>query len=169
MIICDVFEGDNNETMKLIQHDTYSKLLGYLFSNSASRYLDDIKYTWVSPDFVSKIRNLKSFDHRTLQYAHDLIAAYFRFIFSDSFPSDLFPEKFDIISFFTSIWKEYYLQEVAILSKIEPIAEMIVTAVGFQNTERGYDAEDKLHELLLQRYQSMPMLRNISDKPMSGA
>jgi len=155
----DVFEGDNNEVMKLIQHDIYNDLLGYLFSYSASRYLDDIKYTWISPDFVPKIRNLNGFDHRTLQGAHDLIAAYFRYLLSDSFPQNLFPEKFEIINFYTIIWKEYYLQEVALLGEIEPIAEMIVTAVGFQNTERGYDAEDKLRELLKERYKLMPLLR----------
>ncbi len=156
MWVGPVFEGDNNKTLMMVQHDIYHRLVWDLYNFSANKYLNDIKYTFVYPDFVPIIRTKESFDHRVLQVAHDIIAAYYRFILVPTHDAIIVPEDFDLKKYYEAAWKEYYLQEVAILSTIDEIAEAIVISVAYQNTDRGYEAEDKRNRLLWSRYSNMP-------------
>jgi hypothetical protein len=152
MIVGCYFDGDENDTLKWVQHDEYGKMLWSLFDALASRYLLDIRYTWISPDFVPILRKIKNYDHRVLQVAHDLIAAYYRFTFCNRVDNVIIPEGFDIKDYYLAAWRAYYIQEVNLLSQLEEIAESLVTAVAYQNTDRGYQAEDNLRVLLLKRY-----------------
>lgn len=156
MIMCEYFKGDNNETLMRVQHDIYSYMVYFLYKYSANRYLQDIKLAFVSPDFVPIIRNKKSFDHRVLQHQHDLIAANYRYFLASREEYSPFPSDFDLKGFYKEVWKKYYLKEVDLLAEIDEISEQIVTAVAFENTDRGYAAEEKLTLLLLQRYVGLP-------------
>lgn len=159
MIMGESFLGDENQILKIVQQNAYSELLWFLYQSSADHYLSDIRYTWEFPDFVPILKTLKHFDHRVFQNAHDLIAAYYRFSFCPHQDPAGTPEDFNIRAYYLAAWKAYYLQETAILGTIEEFAEAIVTAVAFQNTERGYASEDKLDELLKQRYHSLPLIQ----------
>lgn len=156
MIVCEYFDGDNNETIKWVQHDIYSYMVYFLYKYSANRYLQDIKLAFVSPDFVPIIKNKKLFDHRVLQHHHDLIAANYRYFLAPREEYNPCPSDFDLKSFYKEAWKLYYLKEVDLLSEIDEISEQIVTAVAFENTDLGYAAEEKLTLLLLQRYVGLP-------------
>ncbi|HNZ02103.1 MAG TPA: hypothetical protein PKJ34_12880 [Anaerolineaceae bacterium] len=158
MIMGESFLGDENKILIRVQDDAYRELIWFLYHSSAIHYLFNIRYTWVFPDFVPILRKIKTFDHRVLQNAHDLIAAYYRFSFCPHQNPAGIPEDFDIRTYYLAAWKAYYLQETAILGTIEEFAEAIATAVAFQNTERGYASEDKLDELLKQRYHSLPLI-----------
>lgn len=158
MIVERVFENDENEYLKWVQHNIYDDLLWHLYQNAASHYLLDVQYIWVFPDFVPIIRQLKTFDHRVLQDGHDLIGAYYRFILCPHQNSVGFPDGFNAKEYYQAAWKDYYLQEVRLLGDLETIAEAIVTAVAFENTDRGLESERRLRDLLLQRYKSMPII-----------
>lgn len=161
MLVYPVFEGDDNQTLAWVQHNAYWKLIGSFFRYAADHYLNDIRYTWESPDFINIIRKTESFDHRVLQDAHDMVAAYYRFILAPHQDHLEITEGFDIKSYYLAAWEAYYHQEISLLSQVEEFSEAIVTAVAFQNTERGYAAEAKLREFLLQRYKAMvPVVGN---------
>ncbi|MDD5369408.1 MAG: hypothetical protein PHQ40_09995 [Anaerolineaceae bacterium] len=155
MNVGNSFDGDENDTLKWVQHDTYSETLWLLYRCAADHYLLNVRYTWEFPDFVPIIRNVNNFDHRVLQDGHDLIAGYYRFLFCPR-PSQLpFPQGFDPKTYYLQAWKAYYFQEVGLLGEQEEIAAAIVSAVAFENTPRGYTAEGQLHQLLCHRYQLM--------------
>ena len=56
MIVGIYFEGDKNDLLKWVQHDSYGEALGYLYRMAVNHYLEDIRYTWQFPDFVPIIR-----------------------------------------------------------------------------------------------------------------
>lgn len=153
------FDGDDVDEMQKVQLDLYSSLVWQLYHVSADRYLMDVKNTWDFPDFVPVIRNKQSFDHRVLQGAYDLIAAYYRFLFTRREGRPPFPEGFLEKEYYADAWKAYYQQEIQLLSRNDLIAEAIISAVAFENMERGYSAEDRLGQLLRDRYSSMNLLQ----------
>jgi hypothetical protein len=158
MIVSNYFDGDENDVLKWVQHDAYGDALTFMYRSAADRYLKDIRYTWVSPDFVPKIRHIDGFDHRVLQLAHDLVAAYYRFAFCSRLDKLDLPEDFNDKEYYLGAWRAYYRQEMGLLAQKEEIAEAILIAVAFQNTDRGYAAEDKLQALLVDRYKAMKLI-----------
>lgn len=159
MIIGRTFVGDDNDLLMMAQHDIYINIsVGMLFRVAANRYLLDIRYTWEYPDFVPIIRTKSTFDHRVLQTGHDIIAAYYRFLVKTINVDPPFPDGFDVKRYYTEAWKEYFSQEVELLVRNEAIAELIVSAAAFENTERGYAAEEELTKVLKERYSAMEFL-----------
>lgn len=77
------FPGDDNRVLKYVQHAVYGEMVGRLFSGPRDRYLNAARLLRVDNEFVQKLRAMTSFDHRTLQGAHDRIAAFFRFRHDD--------------------------------------------------------------------------------------
>ena len=77
MYVMPFFEDDVDMEVARKQHDVYSQALGIivsqcnLYAEFARRLLDDADH----PEWGT----VERFDHRTLQHAHDLLAAVWRF------------------------------------------------------------------------------------------
>ena len=69
------FAGDDNQTLKDVQFRLYSETLLRLFSGPRDRYLAASRLIQVDTELAVRVRAMDGFDHRTLQDAHDLIAA----------------------------------------------------------------------------------------------
>lgn len=152
MIIGYMFEGDNNETLKVIQSREYMNLVGGLLRASVEFHMNDYINIWQRPFFLQKIKNLKGFDHRVLQQSHDLIAASFRYLFVTRNEVNEYPSDLDYDYFLLEAWKSYFNLEIRNISRNREISTAIALAVYYQNTKSGYEAEDKLNSLLLERY-----------------
>jgi hypothetical protein len=79
MIVGYAFPDDENKALKEVQFQLYGQILWRLFSKPRERYLDACRLVEVDTGLAARVRAMDSFDHRTLQDAHDLIAAWYRF------------------------------------------------------------------------------------------
>jgi hypothetical protein len=152
MIVGNCFPGDENKVLKWLQHDLYMELMGNLFYTSARRYLELGSLLQEQTEWVEKINSIKGFDHRVLQQAHDIIAAYFRLTFD---PGGQFPVPFDdkdYKKYLKDNWVQYYSKTCRELAESDQIAWDILQAVLNKNTKVGYAAEEQLAELILDRF-----------------
>lgn len=143
------FSEDDNETLKIIQHDVYST------SPIASKCIDvfvrscetisqfDILY--------DKMRELKSFDHRTLQEAHDHIAAYFRFSCKE-LHLPLIKDEEKYTHMLRQKWQGFYDRETSEIANVPCINQSVILILAHQNKDIGMYAETVLSYHLNGRY-----------------
>lgn len=149
------FSGDDNKTLKEVQFKVYGEMLLRLFSRPRDRYLDAARLIQVETDMAVRVRAMDGFDHRTLQTAHDLIAAWYRYSQDDGGQLRLGESPDDYEKRLLQDWREFFQQEVAYLTLQDEFTRDILTAVVFSNTERGYSAEAGAREYLKERYGAM--------------
>ena len=158
------FPGDINETLKLVQHGCYWEKVGLLFYAARNRYVSACRFIGFETVVFKRIIKINGFDHRVLQRAHDKIAAYYRFAYDDGGQMTLFSLEQPIQTYFPDSekasykaklltgWSQFYHEEVKKLADDNAIAHAILNAVLYQNSPEGYEAEDRLIELLEYRY-----------------
>ena len=174
MLVADEFLGDDNAVLKDIQHENYGTEHGValLYRASERRYTAAIRLLSVSTDLwemmkrhdetyysnmkypVLKDEPIRCFDHRVLQSAHDTIAAAFRSRNKDLWVP-LFQEDENTKAVTKMAWLTFWSSEVERLAANDEIAKAILTAVAFQNGERGYAAEKELDRLLRSEYRDV--------------
>jgi hypothetical protein len=153
MIVGSCFNGDSNETLMLIQHDLYFPLLGLLVQYSKERYLNAIRLIGVKTELAKLVEQIKRFDHRVLQNAHDRIAAYYRFAHDNRGQMPLPFDNKTYEDFLIEEWSTFFTEEAQKLTESDPIVIAILTAVAYENTQKGYAAEKHLLTLLDMRYE----------------
>ena len=146
------FPGDENETLQLIQHRLYWELLFDLYECSRRQLIRAADLLDHETELTSRLREIRRFDHRTLQDAHDMIAAYYRFAYDPRGQIPLFLDGMSYEQYLETEWREWYSSEVVSLSENDDVARSITLAVAYENTEIGYVAEDRLKALLECRY-----------------
>jgi hypothetical protein len=77
MTVGSEFPGDNNDTLMDVQHAAYGEMVVRLFTGPRDRYLAAAAQLRVDDKLSGPLRSMDGFDHRTLQLAHDRIAAFF--------------------------------------------------------------------------------------------
>lgn len=158
MIVSSLFQGDDGDDVMWIQHDVYNEALGIIsgtcqeYMNLAHRILDDEQ---------PKLEVIASYDHRTLQRAHDTIAAAWRFRYLPSvrqmeFPLDL---EHGQCPDFAGHWLKWLEEEVISWKHDTLLVRLVVAIVQNQNVPEGYRAEDDLNVELLLRYEDVPWYR----------
>lgn len=146
------FRGDEDKELMEIQHDLYGEALGYLFCEAREEFLRAERMLDERTMLGLAIENERSFDHRVLQDAHDLIAAEFRYQRADlpqpplPFDSDTERNRLE------EHWRSFVRDEAKQLAREPETCRAILMTVAYQNTEIGYQAEDTLEALLVERY-----------------
>lgn len=153
MTVGSTFPGDNNETLMWVQHDLYEAHLGALGWYARERYMRAASVLGLRTDLRERILALRSFDHRVLQNAHDMIAAYYRFKHDRGGQLSLFDEGVLYEEQLRLSWSRYFHQEAQLLAEDDAVARAILRSVAYANTPEGYNAEDDLAELLSWRYE----------------
>jgi hypothetical protein len=93
------------------------------------------------------------YDHRTLQLAHDVIAAAWRFeCLKAELPLFFQTDHEDVIS---RKWLAWLRSEVDLWSNQPAIVRNVIIILGNQNVENGYRAEDRLTQALVRRYSNV--------------
>ena len=137
-----------------IQDDVYHEALGIIsdtcqeYTNLAHRILD----RWDEWEFIER------FDHRTLQIAHDTIAAAWRFLCLPSLRQMEF--SFDCEHAgspdFAGHWLSWLQGEVRSWKGSPYLIHLTTKILRNQNTQAGYAAESDLARELVARYSEVP-------------
>jgi hypothetical protein len=173
MIVRKRFPSDENNTLMLIQHDTYHGLEGVvlLCEEAIHRYSKAVSLLSVTTELWQAINEhdskfllykqklkqepiIAGFDHRVLQSAHDTIAAWFRFCNPELW-LPLFPHDKIVKDVNLAAWRKFWSSEVKRLIDKEEITVSILAAVAYQNREKGFAAERELNGLLRLEYEEM--------------
>ena len=167
MIVRNYFDGDSNYELKSVQADSYLAMLGQLVRRARERYLEAATLLEVTNELVSRLQT--SFDHRTLQAAHDKAAAYYRYAMD---PRGQMPLGLDVAEWRAQLkreWEGYFQEEAASLCRDPEIVRAVLNATAFGNTETGYDAEEELSRLLDERYGTLGLARHGESLGGSGS
>lgn len=144
MIIGTCFKGDDNESLKMHQHEWYNdRLIEWLHhvddvieEHRDKQQLADLVKLWDDNDLGNK-----PLDHRCLQEAHDAIATSFRFC-----------AKHEIVEtervYTKSYWRKYFKKIVTECMQEEYAIKAFITVLACTNTEEGYEAEELLTSAL---------------------
>jgi hypothetical protein len=155
MSVRSLFDGDDDLQTAWEQHDVYGEALGVIlrecrhFISLASDLLDTQKP-------IPGIGDLKV-DHRTLQEAHDILAAVWRHR-----TNSVQPELFGPIADKSSpkqAWLSWLQDELRTWDSDPHLIRLTWSIIENQNVKIGYDAEAALSEALFNRYRDVPWKR----------
>ena len=152
MMVGSEFPGDNNRTLMDVQHSVYGEMVVRLFTGPRDRYLAAAALLRVDDKLSKLLRSMDGFDHRTLQLAHDRIAAFFRFAHDDGGQLQLGETDTNYRQRVADSWREFVLTEVERLTTDNEFTRAICTATAFGNKGPGVVAEHWLDQFLRDRY-----------------
>ena len=150
-----MFSNDSNAVLKNVQFELYGEMLVRLYSLPRDQYLSACQLVQAETDLAVRLRSMESFDHRTLQGTHDVIAAWFRLCHDDRGQLRLgetlvtYPERLALD------WREFFEAEIRSLTSDHVFTRGILVVTAYDNTERRYAAEAQLRTILIVRYQKM--------------
>lgn len=159
MIIGPHYHGDDDREMIVLQHDVYHKALGIIVEECRRFYVLANALAGVKEELPT-CENLQV-DHRTLQNAHDILAAVWRYKTNciqlklplvDSAGQQL-PET-KILTM--NDWLMWLTSEVKSWADSPWLVRFVWTIIENQNTKPGYDAEESLTEGLYERFRDVP-------------
>jgi hypothetical protein len=107
MFVGSKFPGDKNDILMKVQSDLYGELLGFLHSYPRERYLCACRLVQSRPELAKRVETETTFDYRTLQGAHDHIAAWFRFLQKDKSGRTLFETEESYRERIASEWRSF--------------------------------------------------------------
>lgn len=154
MIVSDYFHGDSIR-IGMIQHDCYGEALRIIVDFATNKHRKAEQVVDVRTELSDLRDELNSFDHRTLQWLHDCMAAAFRMeyclnadLFTYSTPDPHTPAQT------LSFWLEFLRKELArVFSHHLELPRLILTAAAYPNPDkRGMKAEDEIYELTRRLY-----------------
>jgi hypothetical protein len=152
MIVASMFSGDNNSALMQVQSSVYGEMLGRLFMAARERYLAAASLLGVENALSERLRTMDNFDHRTLQVAHDHIAAFFRFSRDDGGQLQLDESDENYFRRLEETWREFLQSEIRQLTADDEFTRSVCKATAFGNNGPGYAAEDWLDQFLRDRY-----------------
>lgn len=156
MIVGTFFDGDDDTKIAWKQHDVYGEALGAIIGTSnrlalfAKSLLDDKSHAnWGT---------IETCDHRTLQGAHDLLAAAWRFrhdFRQSELPLERQPEPL-VPHTPENLWLWWLRDEIEEWVWQPELVQRVQLILANQNKPVGYAAESRLCLALLDRFQDVP-------------
>ncbi len=166
MWIYSCFEGDDDEVLKLAQHDLYwgmplrpQQKLDYggalswwwkLVVNWAEGLRDEVP--WFERNFA-RMKTIDGFSHKLLQCHYEHIAAYYRWALQEE-PATVRrarePERYRIACL--DGWRSFYAAEVAAMMQDIEAHLTVAKIIVYRYFEASDTAADRLDEILLRRY-----------------
>ena len=155
MIVAPCYEGDDDDEVAWKQHDVYSDALAIIVGTSnrharfAREMLDDSEHAeWGTVD---------TFDHRTVQGAHDLLAAAWRFENDMRQPALPF-EPDNPLDHVQRQWLEWLRRETADWTTAPRIVRSVQLILTNQNQPMGYRAEAQLGLDIMDSFEDVPWM-----------
>lgn len=152
MIVCRVYESDNNELLKRTQHDEYMHIVGRIFHSARSTLVKADATLETNLLIAERARSVDGFDHRVLQDAHDIMAAAFRHLHDDGGQLGLFENAETQCTSYLTKWTAWLDNQLVELVQCPQFVRSAVECVLFSNAEMGYMAENRLCDFLLTYY-----------------
>lgn len=152
MIIGTFYEGDDDLALARMQHDVYGTALGVIMEGS-NRFVNFAQLLLDQPR-PQGWGTVISCDHRTLQGAHDLLAAAWRFHVEDREPElnlegrtpETTPQN----------WLDWLRDEVESWVDNPELVRAVQQILAHQNEGLGYLAESQLCLALLDKFADVP-------------
>jgi hypothetical protein len=170
MIVGENFRGDIHDRVKWLQHDVYPYKLSVLFNIARQKYLHAEQMLNTKTELGSLIPKITSFDHRTLQDAHDIIAGYFRFKFREELdPKIQFEGEPDDDTRILNLWNDFFNKEVDALTNSGEFSRAVLKSAAYNN-KQGLQAEEFLRLFLMERFEDMIFSEKVTtetDKPIN--
>lgn len=154
MIVSDRYENDD-VTLAGEQHGVYWDASNIIVSECYAHCVT----AWTILGSKDRWHRWPQVDHRTLQNAHDILAAAWRF---RAHPQ---PSLFDdrgLAHPSMEEWIEWLRNEVRDWIKSPDLVLLVVTILFNQNTDKGYAAEEQLAGELHSRFEDVPWLRSLT-------
>lgn len=152
LIVGTFFHGDDDNVLARAQHDIYGDALGILLS-SCNRFTRFSKAVLNDTEHVNW-GQIESCDHRTLQRAHDLLAAVWRYEnasqqknFHFSTHKESSPEL---------LWIDWLRKELSAWIDHPHLVRSVQLILANQNKPIGYAAESRLCTDIVDRFHSVP-------------
>lgn len=149
MIVGTCFDGDNEEDLKMFQHNCYYESLGrwvgMVSQHCQLRQGTSVEWDNLIQQWKEKVQDTGSFDHRCIQAPHDLIAAKYRKFVKEEISHGV--TKGNKLG-----WCDFFNKEAAACLDQEKMLRSFMSSLTFSGSEAGYDAEDKLYESIQLRY-----------------
>lgn len=154
MIVSDYFHGDSTR-IGWIQHDCYREALRIIIDFASAKHREAEAVVNVRTELSDLRDGLVSFDHRTLQWLHDRMAAAFRmeYCLNADFliykiPDPHTPEET------VTLWLEFLRKELEkVFAEYWQLPRLILTAALYPNPDKkGMAAEDEIYELTRRLY-----------------
>ncbi len=149
MIVGSYFYGDSTR-IGMIQHDCYGKALRIIVNFAIDKHRHAERVVAVRTELSDLRDELRGFDHRTLQWLHDYMAAAFRmeYCLNADFliykiPDPHTPEET------VALWLEFLRKELEkVFAEYWQLPRLILTAALYPNPDKkGMAAEDEIYEL----------------------
>lgn len=151
MFVGSEFPGDDNRALMDVQHAVYGEMVGRLSSGPRDRYLTAARLLRIDNELVQKLRSMTSFDHRTVQGAHDRIAAYSRFRRDDGGQLQLGETDAEYRERLEREWRAFFQEEMEPLTADDEFTRAVCAATSCGNKEPGRVAETWLDQFLRDR------------------
>lgn len=148
MIVGTCFDGDNDEDLKIFQHNCYYESLGrwvgMVPQHCQLRQGTSVEWVNLIQQWEKKVQDTGSFDHRCIQAPHDLVAAQYRKIVKEEMsPSVPTIKKVG--------WNDFFNKEADFCLEQEEILRLFMISLAFSGSEAGGDAKDQLYESIQRR------------------
>lgn len=147
MIIGICFEGDSDEELKMYQHEHYYETLGRWIRMADEKcqpnFGESPEWNELIDRWQKNVMEPGVFDHRCIQALHDLIATQHRKLLIDK-PFSTYRKKNE--------WRAFFNSEAGAYLENEEFLKLFIKSLAFSGSDSGYESEDKLYELLQQRY-----------------
>ncbi len=154
MIVGTEFQGDSIR-IGMIQHDCYREALRIIIDFASTKHREAEAVVNIRTELSGLRDELNSFDHRTLQWLHDCMAAAFRMeyclnadLFTYKIPDPHTPEET------VALWLEFLRKELErVFAGYLQLPRLILTAALYPNPDKkGIAAEDEIYDLTRQLY-----------------
>lgn len=149
MIIFNIYHGDTNEILKLVQHDCYMCKVSFIFEQAKRRFIQADAIIQSNLPIIKDLRAIEKIDHRVLQDAHDIIAAAYRYYHDDGGQLNLFRQDTTLENYYINKWTEWYEEKIKALIECPDFVSFVVLSVLNMNTKTGYDFEHRLCDFLM--------------------
>jgi len=152
MIVGSNFPSDS-ERLAMLQHDVYGKSIALIVAQSQEQYRKAEAILGIRTELGKRLP-VDSFDHRTVQYVHDQIAAQFRYLYINKPRLFATHEADEETKLFLKEWNDYLLRELQTIGDSLPqFYRLICVTVVFPNPDnKGIEAERALSEIVSARY-----------------
>ena len=154
MIVACYFDGDDDAKTAWEQHDVYWDALRLI----VERCRDHVNFAIILLELQWPERWATDFscDHRTLQRAHDLLAATWRFRTNSIQLALPFDGKRAGAKERMQTWFSWLRAELSAWQQQPQLIALVMTILAEQNCEPGSQAEDELAALLQRRFADVP-------------
>lgn len=149
MIVGTKFQGDSTRIAS-IQHEVYGEALRIIIDFATNKHRKAEQVVDIRTELSDLRDGLDSFDHRTLQWLHDSMAAAFRMDYCLN--ADLFAhaaQNSHTPAEINNLWFDFLRRELArVFANHLELPRLILTVAAYPNPDqKGSDGEDELYRL----------------------